>query len=90
MEKIFYLTLFWVVCQLNVTTSGAKKGKLTFIAVGDFGGSSVPPYTTYTQKRLAKVMSYRVRTNTSLDLLSKFIPLLQAVLATGFVHNEAV
>lgn len=30
--------------------------RLTFVAIGDFGGIPLPPYSTYTQKKIAKVM----------------------------------
>ncbi|CAH3027844.1 unnamed protein product [Porites evermanni] len=55
MEKVirFSLLFFLPICSHigeTVTT------KITFAAIGDFGGIPLPPYSTYTQKKIARVM----------------------------------
>lgn len=40
-----------------------EEGKLTFAVIGDFGGHPQPPYTTWTQRKLARVMAVEVGKN---------------------------
>lgn len=55
MERVIRLSLlfFLQICSLVGATDSQK---LTFAAIGDFGGVPQWPYFTYTQKKIAKVM----------------------------------
>lgn len=55
MEKVIRLSLFFFL-QICSHAGGTGSPKLTFAAIGDFGGIPLPPYSTYTQKKIAKVM----------------------------------
>lgn len=50
------LSLLFFFLQICSHVGGKDKPKLTFAAIGDFGGIPLPPYSTYTQKKIAKVM----------------------------------
>lgn len=47
------LFLFVQICS---RVGGTEYPSLTFAAIGDFGGIPLPPYSTPTQKKIAKVM----------------------------------
>ena len=51
--RLFSLFLLLQICSL---VGRAENPKLTFAAIGDFGGIPLPPYSTYMQKKIAKVM----------------------------------
>lgn len=55
MEKVirFSLLFFLPIC-FHIGESVTPK--ITFAAIGDFGGIPLPPYSTYTQKKIARVM----------------------------------
>lgn len=55
MEKVirFSLLFFLPICS---HIGESVTAKITFAAIGDFGGIPLPPYSTYTQKKIARVM----------------------------------
>lgn len=55
MEEVRLLPLF-LFLQICSRVGGTEYPKLTFAAIGDFGGIPLPPYSTYMQKKIAKVM----------------------------------
>lgn len=55
MEEVRILFLF-LFSQICFHVSATEYPRLTFAAIGDFGGIPLPPYTTYMQKKIAKVM----------------------------------
>lgn len=56
MEKVIRLSLLFLLQLSWSRVGGTGSPKLTFAAIGDFGGIPQPPYYTYTQKKIAKVM----------------------------------
>ena len=56
MEDVRILFLLFLLSQICFHASATDYPKLTFVAIGDFGGIPLPPYTTYMQKKIAKVM----------------------------------
>lgn len=55
MEKVIHFSLlfFLPICS---HIGESVTSKITFAAIGDFGGIPLPPYSTYTQKKIARVM----------------------------------
>lgn len=47
------LLFFLQTCSLVGSTDGTR---LAFAAIGDFGGVPQPPYFTYTQRKIARVL----------------------------------
>lgn len=80
MERVIRLSLlfFLQICSLVGATDGPK---LTFAAIGDFGGVPQPPYFTYTQKKIARVMGKASAISRLLHngFLSKYIAFTIAV-----------
>lgn len=88
MEEVRFLSLF-LFLQICSRVGAMEYPRLAFAAIGDFGGIPLPPYSTYTQKKIAKVMGkvwvYReslsdFKTLLLLDLWSLFSSLLVACL----------
>lgn len=55
MEEVRLLLLF-LFLQICSRVGATEYPRLTFAAIGDFGGIPLPPYSTYMQKKIAKVM----------------------------------
>lgn len=55
MEEVRLLSLF-LFLQICSRVGATEYPRLTFAAIGDFGGIPLPPYSTYMQKKIAKVM----------------------------------
>lgn len=55
MEKIIRLSLLFFL-HTSSFVGGTGSPKLSFAAIGDFGGLPQPPYFTYTQKKIAQVL----------------------------------
>lgn len=53
-DRIYTVTI--VLVAMCSHAGGTESPKLAFVAIGDFGGVPQPPYFTYTQKKIAKVM----------------------------------
>lgn len=54
MEEVRLLLLFLL--QICSRVGATEYPRLAFAAIGDFGGIPHPPYTTYMQKKIARVM----------------------------------
>lgn len=68
----FFLLCVALSLFLEVFCKGHHKDKrLSFFAVGDFGGTDLFPFYTYTQKRVAQTMG-----KVSVNGLSKYIDFL--------------
>lgn len=55
MEEVSLLSLF-LFLQICSRVGATEFPRLAFAAIGDFGGIPLPPYSTYMQKKIAKVM----------------------------------
>ena len=51
MEEVRILFLF-LFSQICFHVGATEYPRLTFAAIGDFGGIPLPPYTTYMQKKI--------------------------------------
>lgn len=73
MEEVRLLSLF-LFLQICSRVGGTEYPRLAFAAIGDFGGIPLPPYSTYMQKKIAKVMG---KVCVYKESLSDFVTLLR-------------
>lgn len=73
MEEVSLLSLF-LFLQICSRVSATEFPRLAFAAIGDFGGIPLPPYSTYMQKKIAKVMGkVRVYKESLFDFMMLFL-----------------
>ena len=55
-QNVRYLSMFLLLQICYRAHCHGQKQTLAFAAIGDFGGTPLPPYYTNTQKKVAKAM----------------------------------